>query len=195
MTHTTREEWLHALADRLAPLFDKENYPLPRLRIACGFPNRRPNNGTKNQSIGQCWSSRSSADGTVELMVSPVLSSPMRVADVLAHELVHAAVGVECGHKGPFKKLARALGLEGKLTATIAGEAFKRSVQPLLDGIGPYPHATLDARGDSSGPKKQSTRMLKVQCPLCEYTVRLSRKWLDEAGAPLCPTHNIAMEE
>lgn len=194
MTHTTREAWLVEMSTRLAPLFEAHGYPLPRLRIACGFPSKRPNNGTRNQAIGQCWSHRSSADGTVELMVSPVLSSPMRVADVLAHELVHAAVGVECGHKGPFKMLARAIGLEGKLTATIAGEAFKRTVQPMLDAVGPYPHAPLDARGDSSGPKKQSTRMLKVACPDCGYTVRLSRTWLEQ-GAPLCPVHEIPMEE
>ncbi len=31
------------------------------------------------------------------------------------------------------------------------------------------------------------TRMLKACCGDCAYTVRVTRKWLDEAGAPLCP--------
>jgi len=31
------------------------------------------------------------------------------------------------------------------------------------------------------------TRMLKAVCGDCAYAVRLSRKWLEEAGPPLCP--------
>ena len=29
--------------------------------------------------------------------------------------------------------------------------------------------------------------MLKCECQACGYTVRTARKWLDTAGAPLCP--------
>ncbi len=29
--------------------------------------------------------------------------------------------------------------------------------------------------------------MLKCECVTCGYTVRTARKWLEEAGAPLCP--------
>lgn len=36
-------------------------------------------------------------------------------------------------------------------------------------------------------PKKQKTRMLKCECATCGYTVRTARKWLELAGAPLCP--------
>lgn len=35
-------------------------------------------------------------------------------------------------------------------------------------------------------PKKQSTRMLKVICPGCGYTVRTTQKWID-IGLPTCP--------
>ena len=29
--------------------------------------------------------------------------------------------------------------------------------------------------------------MLKCECATCGYTVRTARKWLEQAGAPLCP--------
>ena len=29
--------------------------------------------------------------------------------------------------------------------------------------------------------------MLKCECAACGYTVRTARKWLETAGAPLCP--------
>ncbi len=31
------------------------------------------------------------------------------------------------------------------------------------------------------------TRMLKAICGDCAYTVRVTRRWLDEAGPPICP--------
>ena len=41
-------------------------------------------------------------------------------------------------------------------------------------------------------PKKQSTRMLKAECPECGYTIRLSKKWAD-VGLPNCPTDGAAL--
>jgi hypothetical protein len=189
-THTHREAWLHDVARNLDGWFRDAGFPLPvDLRITCGFPSSRALNGIRNQTIGQCWHGVSSADGSVEIMVSPVLAEPMRVADILAHELIHAACGPGVGHKGPFRKLALAIGLEGKMTATIGGEAFKQLLRPILDAVGPYPHAELNARKRAEGPGKQGTRLLKAVCGHCGYTVRITRKWVDEVGAPICPEH------
>lgn len=189
-THTHREAWLHDVARGLVGWFKKAGFPLPvDLRVTCGFPSSRALNGTRNQTIGQCWHPASSADGSVEIMVSPVLADPVRVAGIFAHELIHAAVGPGHGHKGPFRKLALAIGLEGKMTATTEGEAFKRLIAPILESVGPYPHAALDARKrEKEGPAKQTTRLVKATCG-CGYTVRLTRKWIDEVGAPHCPEH------
>ena len=41
--------------------------------------------------------------------------------------------------------------------------------------------------------KKQTTRLIKCSCSACGYTARTSRKWLDTAGAPICPTDKKAM--
>ena len=40
-----------------------------------------------------------------------------------------------------------------------------------------------------AAPKKQSSRLLKAECESCGYTVRVTRKWVDQVGAPHCPTH------
>ena len=107
----------------------------------------------------------------------------------LAHELVHATG--RHGHGSHFAKLARAIGLEGKMTATTEGEAFKQAVAPILEAVGPYPHAELSKKART----KQGTRLIKLQCPTCPYTVRITRKWLDEVGAPACPSHGDDMKE
>jgi len=181
-----REVWLHAVTERLRPIFASHDGTIPdNIRLTCGFPSVRA--FATPQRGGECWSDAKSADGHFEIMVSPVLADPMRVAGVPAHELIHAT-GLH-GHKGPFATLARAIGLEGKMTATSEGEAFKQAVAPILEAVGPYPHAELSKKTRT----KQGTRLLKLQCPICPYTVRITRKWLDEVGAPACPTHGDDM--
>jgi len=120
----------------------------------------------------------------------------MRVLGVLGHEVTHAAVGLEAGHRGPFKQLALAIGLTGRMSATTEGEDFIRTFTPILESLGPYPHAELDARrwrknppGEvrvSSGPKAQGTRLHKVMCRHCGYVARVTMKWLN-LGMPVCP--------
>ena|GEM_PF-3007831 len=48
-------------------------------------------------------------------------------------------------------------------------------------------HPRLDTGGLTTAPRKQAVRMLKCECQACGYTVRTARKWLETAGAPLCP--------
>lgn len=90
----------------------------------------------------------------------------------------------ENGHKGNFTRIARAIGLEGKMTATHAGEALGRILADVAADLGDYPHAALTPA--LSGVKKQSTRMIKVVCPEDGYIVRTTAKWL-EVGMPSCP--------
>lgn len=185
-THTDREAWLNAAALAYAPWFQDQGYPLPAYRVTCGFPavSARPSASGKSHRIGECWSPKASADGTTEVMISPVTDEPMKILGILFHELVHAAVGVDAGHKGPFKRVALAGGLEGKMTATTEGPTFIARAMPILEGLGPYPHARLDA--SKSGRKKQGTRLIKCECATCGYTVRTTAKWI-AVGLPICP--------
>ena len=180
MTYQTREQWLAAFTTGARAIFAANSFPLPNaVRVGVGWTSK----GSRAKAIGECWSTVCSADATHEIIMSPALADAMRVADVLTHELIHAAVGLECGHKGAFIKAAKALGLEGKMMVTIAGDKWRDLFGALVASLGDYPHAVLDG-AQSSGPKKQTTRMLKASCA-CGYTVRLTRKHA-EAGAPYC---------
>lgn len=189
--YETREAWLNAVIVRMAPWYAELNYPLPRVRASIGFTSK----GRKSKRIGECWSAECSADGTFEIFIVPTEGDPSRIADILAHELVHAAVGLEAKHGKLFKRVALGIGLEGKMTATTAGPAFLNSVRPILDAVGPFPAARLtdDPLSRTSAPKKQAARQLKCECTECGYIARTTAKWLKAAGAPICPTHNSPM--
>ncbi|QNO12704.1 SprT-like protease [Arthrobacter phage Snek] len=191
----TREEWLVAAVEALAPLFaERADETLPAVRVSVGWPG---GNGRKNSVIGQCWSTKVAADSVSQLFISPVLDDAVRVLDVLAHELIHAIDDCVSGHKGRFAKIAKAIGLTGKMTATVAGEELEAELRKIADELGAYPHAALVNPGaGAEGPKKQSTRMLKVECAEGSgYKVRMTRQWLDEFGAPSCPCHGEVMVE
>lgn len=179
--HQNRESWLGSLVDHYRPRFEGLTAPLPReVRVGVGFP--RGSRGTGKAAIGMAYAPTLSADGASEVTVSPTLADPVEVAQVVIHELCHHACGCEHGHKQPFAALARPLGLAGKLTATVPSDELRAELAPLLDIMGPYPHARLSG----GGRKPQTTRMLKACCPNCGYTVRLTAKWAAE-GMPTCP--------
>lgn len=184
----TREDWLNAVAQRMRPMFEAAGAPLPeRFRVTMSLTKRA-------KAIGMCFDASASADGTFEILIRLDQCDPLEVAAILAHELVHAAVGIKEGHGGRFRAAALRIGLEGKMTATRPGDAFKTTVAPILAAVGPFPHAALDWAGERSGPKKQGTRLLKVKCGDCGYTCRVTAKWLESTGAPLCPCNDEEMQ-
>ena len=189
MTYETREQWLGALAKALRPLFDAEGAEIPVFRITCGFPSAGAL-APKKRKLGQCWHGASSADGTAEVIVTPLVDNAEEIGGIVAHELAHACLGPDVGHKAAFARLGRAIGLEGKPTSMGTGEAFKIILAPILKDLGAYPHARLNAQSR----KRQSTRLLKVECGNCGYVCRVTRKWLDDAGPPICPTHGEPMD-
>lgn len=189
--YATREQWLHAVKDQLAPVFKQHGATIPaRVRLTCGFPTR----GALSRGTfvaGQCFDIGERKDSAWEISVTPRLDDPVNVGAVLVHELCHACVGgTKEGHGPVFSKLAKAMGLVGKMTNTTAGSELKRTLAAIVDRVGPYPHASLLP---SDKEKKQSTRLIKAACETCGYTVRVTRKWLDQSGTPLCPEGHGAM--
>jgi len=188
----TREQWLLLCVEKLRPLFAAQGATIPdTVRVTCGFPSKGALSA-KKRTIGQCWSPTASQAGNTEILISPTIADTLEVAGVLAHELVHAIVGIPAGHKAPFRKLALAIGLAGKMTATVPGDGFKAWFAQAK--LPQYPHAILDM----TQIKKQSTRMLKAFCPHCaaedqKYIVRLSASTA-EIGLPICPIHNEPLE-
>ena len=183
--HQTREAWLVAATDAVRPWFAEAGKPLEApVRLAMGLPSVRALS-SKNRRVGECWSATASTDGTHEIFISPVLADPVDIVGTVIHELVHAAVGLEAGHKAPFKRLATSLGLTGKMTATTVGDSLRDRLEPVLEALGPLPHARFTGQG--SMRKKDGIRQLKTECPTCGYIARTSQKWLDLGGAPFCP--------
>jgi len=194
MQHENREAWLNYVAGRMGPWFEGLGSPLPgHVRIAIGFTST----GKRGNRIGECWDNGCSEDGHFEVFIRPDLAEsadmmPLQVAAILAHELVHAAVGIPAGHGKLFRKVAKGIGLAGKMTATVPGPQFEASIAPILDDAGPLPHARLNTKnGETTGPKKQGTRQIKCHCSQCGYTCRTARKWLETLGPPHCPAHGV----
>lgn len=193
----TREQWLELAVLKLRPLFAEHDIELPRVRVSVGWPSRG-GVGSKRKVIGQCWKTTVAGDGVSQLFISPVLPLPgtemVEVLGVLVHELIHAVDDCDSGHKGAFGKMARAMGLEGKLTATTVGADLAVRLGQIIDEIGTYPHSALNPFEMEKQRPKQSTRMLKLTCPNDGYIVRTTRRWLDDLGAPKCPC-GMEMEE
>jgi len=175
-----REAWLNELMNRLV-YYMEEIEPgscdkIADWRVSCGWPY------ASRKAIGQCWSASASKNGKVEMFISPALDLPSDVDHVLLHEMVHASVAVK-GHGGPFSKLAKKLGMTGKMTATVAGPELRKRLDEIVAGMPPYPHNALSP-GDF-GRKTQTTRMVKCRCDECGYILRTTQKWLDK-GVPFC---------
>lgn len=187
----TREQWLVRAIEALRPWFRQNGYTVPRnVRATCGFPHVGAAS-RKKQRIGECWPAQSSDGKVFEIFISPVLFDRVEVLATLAHELVHATVGLKAKHGAAFKRCALAIGLKGKMTATKAGEKFEGFAKRALKRLGKYPHKRLRL---TSKLEKQTTRLLKCECSECGYTARVTNMWIENAGAPICPLDEIPME-
>lgn len=184
--HETRESWLNEAVHHLAPEFERVGAPLPqRIRIAIGFCST----GRRGRRVGECWTDTASADQHYEIFIRPEIADPIETLDILAHELVHTAVGVKAKHGKIFRRVALAIGLTGRMRSTVAGPELLAKLQTINAALGVFPHAEL--RG-SNGDKKQRARLLKCSCPQCGYTARIAASWL-EKGAPFCPSDGVQL--
>jgi hypothetical protein len=180
----TRETWLAEFTRRSKKIFAGAGAPLPdKIRMSVGFPSA----GIRGKAIGECWTDTCSEDGTFEIFITPTIADPSRIADILTHELVHAAVGIDARHGPKFKRVAVAVGLQGKMTATVAGERWHEWANPVLAAIGPLPHAVLTSnRGTSTAPPKQVSRQIKCECDSCGFIFRASAQWIESSDLR-CP--------
>lgn len=196
-TDIERAKWLTKAAADVGKEFVKLGYTVPEtVRVSVGFPKGR--HGKK--PVGQCWGSQASDDGHAEIFISPELgvtndkakaTETVLVLATLAHEIAHAIVGFEAKHGKVFTKCAYDIGLEGKPTATVAGPTFDDWARRWIDKHGTFPMGRLNKVGQVG---KQTTRLIKCECLGCGYVARVTRKWIDEAGAPICPTDNEPLQ-
>lgn len=190
----TREQWLNEanamiLDEIFAPVW-KARASL-KIRISVGFPaGKRP----ESNVIGVCHPTSHSTDGTNEIFITPNIDDSMLVLETLIHEDCHAIDDCQSGHRGDFATLARAVGLEGPLTATHGSAELRAKLQEYIGLLGPIPHAKLNV----SKRKRDKNRNIKVWCR-CGFKFNTSRTQvnhvLTERGmiaCPACSGHMIA---
>ena len=187
MSWSTREPWLLKAAGEVEKIFFPLGYRIPKVRIGVGWPTRK-----RDKVGGQCFNKDASADETYEIFISPMLTDPVQILAVLIHELCHTVAGTEAQHKKPFIEVMRAVGMVKPWTGSEVGDDLVGPLNNIAESLGDYPHAALTIEKKLG---KKGSRLLKVLCPECGYTVRVTRKWLDAAGPPWCPLHKIAFEE
>jgi hypothetical protein len=143
-------------------------------------------NGRKTKTLGVCFSQAASEQKTIEITLNPTLNDSQEVLAVICHEVIHAVDndlnGTSVwGHKGQFRTIALAIGLEGKMTSTVAGKDLAVKIDSIIDKIGNYPHATM-----KFAPAKQGTRLLKIFCD-CSFAFRVSAKQANRMLVTDCP--------
>jgi len=194
--YNEREPWLAAASVLLqhdvfpAASIEAPQWEARKYRVACGFPIGYRGSRTGKVTLGQAFDPSISADGTFEVFINPILDNPLDVLGVLAHELVHVWAGIQCGHRGEFARIARAVGLEGPLTSTVAGAELRSKLVSIADTLGAYPHAKVDP----NARKKQGTRLLKLHCGSCGWTARVSalqgNRLHSASACPVCSQVN-----
>lgn len=191
----TREQWLQAGVKELTKLFKKHGFEVPEVRVSVGWPGGR---GKKTGVVGQCFPSIMADDEVAQIFVSPAVSKSLNVIATLAHEIVHAIDDCQSGHKNGFVKIAKAIGFLPKYTSSENREpSLDEELQKIVGKLGPFPHAAIR---EGERPAVQKTYMAKVipseECRSCdpEYKLRMTQKWIEEAGLPLCP-HGVEMVE
>ena len=144
--------------------------------------------------------------------------STVQVAGTTLHEFGHVLAGLGVGHGPGWKEACSRIGLRciraagtnyiwsmftPDIRAAIVALGAPTDGAPLRAGArtrtgkpmkGPRPCAAgVGTRGGKSRGVGSGSRMRKVSCAACGYIARVTTKWLDSAGAPLCPCNSERM--
>lgn len=195
MNNITREEWLENASLLINEyILQPQEVSLPEnVKVSVGFPS-----GSQT-AIGQAWDKECSINGeTFFIFISPTLGEDMiNTLQVLAHECLHLAVGIDQKHGGEFKRVARRIGFEGKLTATYAveGTPFYEQLQNILHKMekeyGPYPHVPFVKKMKPRKEREKNIKFFSPENP--EYIVSVKESVVENYGPPLDP-EGVEME-
>ena len=211
-----RETWLNELAGLMAPRFAELGHPLPKFRVSIGFTSTgaggRANGECWNDT---CTEDRHytifiSPSEATSMDVAAILNHELIHAAVgfkEGHKGRFAEVMKATGMQRPFtssiagdefkawvQPFIEKLGDIPHSPLRVMGDGraklFKKG-----GGLGGVDAAGEDDEPTNNRPPKQNTRLLKAICrgendgEPCGYTVRVTRKWVDQLGAPCCPVH------
>lgn len=175
-----RETWLNLMIDKATPIFDKAGFKISdirgKLKVSCSMMVGQ-RKSSKFGAIGQHLPAEWNKEKNHEMLISPTLENGVEVVAILIHEMCHAIQrhmygNIVKAHGKEFRKIALAVGLQGKMTATTESPALKIIIENWINEIGKYPHAKINL----NARKKQGVRNLKVECQSCEWSFRTSNK-------------------
>jgi len=193
MNINSREEWLNIAAgiittEIIEPVID---LPAPPARYSLTAPKTAQK---KSVILGECWNRAASSDGYNEIFITANMgeSDSLNILAVTIHEMMHAYDNNVNGHKAPFIKLCKLVGLEGgnngrtknSFTCTVPSLELIDKLNALIERIGPIPHAAMNV--SLNGKPKQKNRQLLVKCKQCEFKFRASQKIIDSITINTC---------
>lgn len=195
MSSIIRHNWIEQSLLEFRAHFASCGYTVPdNVRVSVGFT-KGGHAGKK--ALGVCYSPIASADGFYELFIFPEVgargeelidkASTINILETVAHELVHATVGNEHGHRGNFIVCAAAVGFVKPWRYTPAGDKIMQIIEQIIGKQGLFPAGAIKL------PKKQGKSLVKCQCEGCDYVAYITAKQLEKHGTPVCPTDFEAM--
>jgi hypothetical protein len=171
-----RETWLKQLADRAIPyIAGRFNYTEEEVavRLSCGFPATQ---GKRKKVTASLIPPTNSDEFNAEIFVTPEIDTVEEVARAVLPLLVAVVIG-DYKQGTAYRNACHALYLNTD------GERLPSWALNILEHLPHYPHASVTL----PEVKKQTTRLLKVECVPCNYIARVSRATLDRLGTPVCP--------
>ena len=179
-----REEWLNKASllidsEILEPLTDLQSNRALRIAIA----------PMRSKRLGECYPSSRNDDGANEIVITAHCDDSELILAVLVHEKIHALDDCKHQHGPVFRKAALAVGLEGKMTATVAGPKLAATLKEYVELLGPIPHSAMSHVAKDKGRNNN-----KLVCDDCGFKANLSAKWAMRTGdgfqCPVCLMHN-----
>lgn len=188
-----REAWLEKAAGLLKRyIFTPSGHQVPEIRVSVGWPGGR---GKKQGVVGQCFATKVSGDEVAQIFISPVVETSYDAIETLAHEIVHAIDDCKSGHKKDFIEVARSIGFDAPWKSTPASPELRERLEMVLEKLSEYPHAPIKLADQPSPQKTYMALVTSEDCDVCGgsgYKLRMTQKWVDEVGVPMCP-HGVEM--
>ena len=190
MKNINRETYLNLVIKKAQLIFAKNHYDLHSLSknimVACGYP---PNTriGAKFDTLGVHINPKASSIAKHEIFINPIVDDTYQAIDILLHELVHAIqtdlFPKSKAHGKEFRAICKKIGMDGskKYAQACAGIELSKLIKEWIKEIGKYPHGSINLKADR---KKQSTRMIKLECSCCGFIARCSNGAINNCGLP-----------
>lgn len=135
--------------------------------------------------MGETWSTQHFETREAHVFISPKISDPKEVLAILAHELVHVVDDCRSGHQKDFVTIARAVGLIAPWTSSVPGPDLTDKIKRILKVVPKYGQPAYKAVALEK--KKQSTRMLLLECDACGCKIRTTKIWIETYPVFTCP--------